>query len=67
MDLLPLFSLKGLILWRLFGVQISNLDSHEQLSLLEEKDEQLSKAVDGLKEKYGMDVVKRAMLLLKSR
>ena len=51
--------------WRLVGVQLSKLDSHEQLSLIQEKDEQLSRTVDGLKDKYGMDVVKKAVLLQK--
>ena len=49
--------------WRLVGVQLSKLDSHEQMSLIQEKDEKLSRAVDGLKDKYGMDAVKRAVLL----
>ncbi len=50
--------------WRLVGLQVSNLDSHEQLSLIQEKDEKLCKVVDELKDKYGTDVVKRALLLL---
>jgi DNA polymerase-4 len=50
--------------WRLVGLQVSNLDSYEQLSLIQEKDEKLCKVVDELKDKYGTDVVKRALLLL---
>ena len=49
--------------WRLVGVQVSNLDSYEQLSLIQEKDVQLSRVVDGLKDKYGRDVVKKAVLM----
>lgn len=50
--------------WRLIGVQVSNLDSFEQLSLFKEKDEQLSKVVDQLKDKYGLGIVKRGSLIL---
>lgn len=50
--------------WRLVGVQVSNLDSYEQLSLFQEKDEQVSRVVDKLKDKYGMGVIKRGSLLL---
>jgi DNA polymerase-4 len=50
--------------WRLVGVQVSNLDSHEQLSLFQEKDERVSRVVDKLKDKYGMGVIKRGSLLI---
>ncbi|MDD4239135.1 MAG: DNA polymerase IV [Desulfotomaculaceae bacterium] len=50
--------------WRLVGVQVSNLDSYEQLSLFQERDEQVSRVVDKLKDKYGMGVIKRGSLLL---
>lgn len=49
--------------WRLVGVQVANLDSWEQLSLFEEKDERLGKVVDQLRDKYGPDIVKRASLI----
>jgi DNA polymerase-4 len=50
--------------WRLVGVQVSNLDSYEQLSLFQERDEQVSRVVDKLKDKFGMGVIKRGSLLL---
>ncbi len=50
--------------WRLVGVQVSNLDSYEQMSLFQEKDEKVSRVVDKLKDKYGMGVIKRGRLLL---
>lgn len=54
----------GQVSWRLVGVQVSNLDSCEQLSLFQERDEQISRVVDKLKDKYGMGVIKRGSLLL---
>jgi DNA polymerase-4 len=50
--------------WRLVGVQVSNLDSYEQLSLFQERDEQVSRVVDKLKDKFGTGVIKRGSLLL---
>lgn len=53
--------------WRLVGVQVSNLSdaSCEQLSLFaeKEKDGQLCRVVDELREKYGRDTVKRAAFM----
>jgi len=50
--------------WRLVGVQVSNFDSYEQLSFFQEKDEQVSRVVDKLKNKFGMGVIKKGVLLL---
>ncbi|WP_427854630.1 hypothetical protein [Desulfotomaculum copahuensis] len=51
--------------WRLIGVQVSNLDDGacEQLSLFREpdRDGQVCRVVDELREKFGRDVVKRAI------
>lgn len=49
--------------WRLVGVQVANLDSWQQLTLFEGKDERLSRVVDQLRDKYGLDIVKRASLI----
>ncbi|WP_424660868.1 DNA polymerase IV [Desulfofundulus sp.] len=53
--------------WRLVGVQVSNLDDGacEQLTLFKEpdRDGQVCRLVDELREKYGKDVIKKAALL----
>ena len=49
---------------RLLGVGVSTLEKpHRQLSLWEDpgyKEEELTKAVDGLRERFGKDIIKRA-------
>jgi len=51
----------------LIGVQVSNLDdgAYEQMSLFTEpdRDGEVCRVVDELREKYGRDVVKRAALI----
>jgi DNA polymerase-4 len=48
--------------WRLVGVKLSNLGVCEQLSLFTDKDLQVSRVVDRLKDKYGMGVIKKGVL-----
>lgn len=52
---------------RLLGVGVTNLDKpHRQLSLWEDYDkrEDLTKAVDDLRERFGDDIIKRADTLI---
>ncbi|MGB9825041.1 MAG: DNA polymerase IV [Desulfofundulus sp.] len=53
--------------WRLVGIQVSNLEDGtcEQLTLFKEpdRDGQVCRVVDELREKYGKDVIKKAALL----
>ncbi|HHW44739.1 MAG TPA: DNA polymerase IV [Desulfotomaculum sp.] len=57
--------------WRLVGIQVSNLadGACEQLSLFTEpdRDGQVCRVVDELREKYGRDVLKRATLIERNR
>lgn len=60
--------------WRLLGVQVSGLveEEYRQPSLLEDtgreqREERITAAIDGLKSKYGKDVIHRARALLRQR
>lgn len=54
--------------WRLLGVHASNFAKVEQLSLLaeaRERDSQVSRTIDELRQKYGRKVLRRAKTLLR--
>ncbi|HHY37506.1 MAG TPA: DNA polymerase IV [Clostridia bacterium] len=60
--------------WRLLGVQVSGLveEEYHQLSLLEDagkerREERITEVIDGLRNKYGKDIVHRARVLLRQR